>query len=324
MHTAHFENCAENVIAFIDAAQSTLIAGICWFTHPQIFQALHKALARNVKLSLLLNYDHINFQPRGLDFRALEKAGATVLAYPGPGLLHHKFAVADGCRVLTGSFNWTRAAQCDHVVIVQDMDLARQLIQGFEEMSAKCRPLAQMRELPPRQLSFSQLYQPSLWSLHDLRRRVVSGAKTWMVIAKTPRDWDLWRHQQRHVLPLKIMSANWPGADMLDEPAHRQWLASAPMRPAVRALLTRYCLRMRVGDVLVAASTTGNLLGAGIVGASAEWLADNPGKVSRFVQWLEPESTSLQLEVKPQAQRSGIRRFCGSALELIAKMESKK
>ncbi len=321
MHAASFENCSESVIAFIEASKSTLIAGICWFTHPLIFQALQKAIASKVQVKLLLDYDHINFQPRGLEFLALEKAGATIMAYAGPGLLHHKFAVADGCRVLTGSYNWTRAAQRDHVVIVHDMELARHFALAFEEMASRCQSLAQLRDILPRQLSFSQLYRPALWSLHDLRRHVVSGAKTWLVDAKTPQEWSRWLKQQRHSLPLKHLASNWPCTDIIDVPNLHHWLSATNLRPATRALLMRYGLRLRVGDVLVAVTAAGTLLGAGIVGSDAEILADNPEQVSRFVQWLELKDATAELIVKQPALRSGIRRYSGSALELIATME---
>jgi len=321
MHASSFKNCAESVIAFLDTSKSTLIAGVCWFTHPLIFEALQKACARKIQVKLLLDYDHINFQPRGLDFLTLEKAGAAVMAYTGPGLLHHKFAVADGCRVLTGSYNWTRAEQLDHVVVVHDVDLAHQFTQAFAALASKCQPIAVLRNLQPRHLSFSQLYRPALWSMHDLRRSVVSGAKTWLVVAKTTQEWNHWHNHQRHSLSLKQVASNWPCTDILDEPTLRHWLAGTSLRPATRTQLTRYGLRLRIGDILVAATPLGTLLGAGIVGSDAEILADKPCLISRFVQWLPLDAPTIEPLLKLPTLRSGIMRYHGSALELIAKME---
>ena len=54
MHNANFQNCAESVIAFIDATQSTLIVGICWLTHPLIVARvlLTWATPKSAKLNL--------------------------------------------------------------------------------------------------------------------------------------------------------------------------------------------------------------------------------------------------------------------------------
>lgn len=129
MHYATFQNCDQTVISFFDTAQNSLLVGMCWFTHPVIFQSVQRACARKVSVKIMLDYDHINFQPRGLDFGALEKAGAIVMGFTGPGLLHYKFAIADGCRVLSGSYNWTRTEQYDHLAVVLDADLAAQFSQ---------------------------------------------------------------------------------------------------------------------------------------------------------------------------------------------------
>ncbi len=321
MQTASFQHCADTVIAFIDAARTSLQVAICWFTHPLVFQALQRAAARNVHVTLLLDYDHINFQPLGLDFPALEAAGATVLAYPGPGLLHHKFAVADSCQVLTGSFNWTRTNQRDHVAVVQDMGLAAQFSAAFEVLANACRPLNELSLIPPRALSFAQLYQPNLWSVHDLRKHVLAGAKTWLSVAKTNQEWERWLHGQRHRVMAKNMRRHWPCADILDEPAFLHWLEGTVMRPATRAALRRYGLRLRAGELLVAASPSGAFLGIGVVGGDVELLAEKPGELSRFVQWLESDEL---FPLKMPTTRAGVMRFGGSALELIAKIGHKK
>jgi hypothetical protein len=322
MHNSTFQNCAATTIAFIDSARSSLSVAICWFTHPAIFNAVRDACSRNVRVKIVLDYDHINFHPRGLDFTALEKAGATVLGYTGPGLLHYKFAVADSCCLLTGSYNWTRAEQCDHLTIIQDPALAAQFSTALAEITAQCQPLAQLRNIPPRQISFSQLYRPTLWSIHDLRKGVVSGAKTWLVVSKTGQEWQRWTSTQRHCLPVKCSVSPWVSAEVWDEQSFRRWLLIPSIRPATRQLLTRYCLRVQQGDILIALTPTGALLGAGIVGAAPEILAEMPEVISRFVQWLMLKESPDENALKFPNLKGGITRYKGSALELIAAMES--
>lgn len=325
-----FHHCSVAVIDFVNTAQSSLKIGICWFTHPAIFEAVKNALSRNVQVHLALDYDHINFHPQGLDFTGLEKMGAVVLGYTGPGLLHYKLAIADDCRVLTGSYNWTRAEQQDYVLILQDTVLARQFTAAFEDIARACRTLPDLRNTPPRQLAFGQLYHPTLWSPQDLRKRIVSGAKTWLTLVENDKEWHYWLTQQTHALALKC-AGSWPVGDLWDPAAFREWLQTAPLSATTRHQLYRYCIRLQPGDVLIAVGRDGQTLGAGIVGGDpvSEVVKDEAGTkktgisrfwISRFVQWLElPSARSRQVIVLPAGMRAGdIALFRGSALALIS------
>jgi hypothetical protein len=322
MHCATFQHCADTVVTFINATKHTLLIGVCWFTHPAIYSALKHANARKVQIKLVLNYDQINFHPKGLDFEDLEKFGALVFGYTGPGLLHHKFAVSDNCRVLTGSFNWTQTNQCDHLVILNDAALAAQFKVAVDNISAKCLRLIELRQVQPRQISFAHLYRPALWSVHDLRKGVISGANVWIVLAKTEQDWQQWIGNQRHILPYKSKGPLRMDQDVWDEQSFRNGLLSSAFSQAVRNILIRYCLRLQMGDILVSVSVTGNLLGVGIVGAGPELNSEMPNVVSRFVQWLVVNDSAAEINtVRTPMPTTPIARHKGSALALISILE---
>lgn len=321
MHRVIFQNCAESVIAFVESSRHSLLVGMCWFTHPKIFLSIQKACYRKVRVKILLNFDHINFNPQGLHFQELEKAGAEVLGYTGPGLLHYKFAVSDEQFVLSGSYNWTRSEQCEHMALLNDGGLAAQFIAVHGIMAEKCLPLAQLRKMQPRHISFSQLYRPALWSAHDLRKRVVAGAKTWVLTAKTAEDWNSWVSSQRHCLTSKYLSGTWPVSDILEEGSFRNWVETATLQPGIKTLLRRYGLQVQIGDVFIAISSKGRLLGAGIVGSCPEILAAQPGVVSHHVQWLDLKEPNAVFMGNRPIPKSGFSRFKGSAMSLIADIE---
>ncbi len=131
--TSFFGKCAPTVVHFIRSANIDLAIAVCWFTHPDIFKALLGAAQRGVRIRLAINYDQVNFNAAGLDFAQLERTGATVLAFGGEVLLHAKFAVADGQKVLTGSFNWTRTDNLDCITVLENYATAAQFDAAFGE-----------------------------------------------------------------------------------------------------------------------------------------------------------------------------------------------
>jgi hypothetical protein len=321
MHEATFQHCAAAVIAFINAARFNLQVAICWFTHPSIFQALLEACSRGVSVKIMINFDQVNFRAEGLNFKALENSGAAVLAYTGQALLHHKCAVADDCRVLTGSYNWTRSEQCDHVVIIQDSLLALQFARALEDTVGRCKTLAQLQNTPPKQVIFAQLHQPTLWDIQALRKNIVSGAKTWLVVAKSKSEWHAWTTEQRHYFRVNIGKNTWDNEGTWDESNFRRWRLTTTNRPTAKRLITRYCLRVQMGDVFTAVDPSGLLLGTGIVHSHPELTAEIPPLFSRAVLWITLPQTSSEHIQLPKLPKGVIQPYRGSALALLATLE---
>lgn len=57
-----FSQCDSAVISFVRSARKRLCIAVCWFTHPDIYQALKERIHAGVELTLLLNFDQVNFQ----------------------------------------------------------------------------------------------------------------------------------------------------------------------------------------------------------------------------------------------------------------------
>jgi phosphatidylserine/phosphatidylglycerophosphate/cardiolipin synthase-like enzyme len=54
-----------------------------------------------------------------------------------PALMHHKFMVVDGGLVLTGSYNWSTAAEDrndENIVIIRDRHVAEAFTQEFNRL----------------------------------------------------------------------------------------------------------------------------------------------------------------------------------------------
>ena len=65
------------------------------------------------------------------------QSGSQVRSRPSPFLMHHKFALVDGKRLLAGSFNWTMKAAMgnrENVVVTTDRKIVRAFKEEFQRL----------------------------------------------------------------------------------------------------------------------------------------------------------------------------------------------
>jgi len=306
-----FTDCPAAVVQFIQNAQYRIDIAVCWFTHPLIFRSLKNALERGVKIRLIVNYDQINFSPQGLDFQRLTNLGAKVHAFPGPQLMHHKMALSDGQKVLTGSFNWTASDQIDHVTLIESAQLAMLFEQAFDKVWSMSRTLEMLGEIPMQQVVFTSLNRIILHSPHDIKKRVISRAKCWIVTFNSEDDWSsaVLHHQCR--LPLK-KGLNMPGIYSAD--ALKNWMNASPVPAATRQELTRFCLRANAGDVVVAMTPCRKLRGIGLLGDTR--FTTEQESIFRYAQWLICNNPDNNL-IDAISGNSSFAKFKGSVLALL-------
>lgn len=106
--------------ALAEAEQEVLLATYT-FTHPALAGALHAALARGVRVAILVEGAPVGGIPpeEQAQLGGLAAAGAEVWRIGGSGrdrygTMHAKYAVLDGERVLLGSENWTPSGFPEH------------------------------------------------------------------------------------------------------------------------------------------------------------------------------------------------------------------
>ena len=278
-----FNNCAATVANFINQTRTHLCVAVCWFTHPRLFQLLQKAAKSGIRIQVVVNHDQVNFHPKGLDFIGLQRLGAEIFAYGGPNLLHYKFAVSDHKRVLTGSYNWTKAEQLDCLTTIECPDTARDFLLAFREATKSCQTLNEIRDIPPKIVHFSSLFQPRVWTANDLKKRIISGAKLWLVRIKDEATWDMSLNEMQHILMTKHHFYFHPKNGDWDDLTFQKWLSLAGLGPSLKNLLHRYCSLIEMGDILVAILADSTLLGAGVVASEPRF--DND-RFTRHIQWI--------------------------------------
>ncbi len=128
----------EAVVKEINKAEKSIDVAMYAITSREIAQALLKAKARGLKVKVDLDKSQIT--ERYSKSRYLIAKGVDVKFHLGPGLMHDKFAVLDGHVVITGSFNWTAAADkknMENLLIITDKGLAQKFAKEFKHLWAQ-------------------------------------------------------------------------------------------------------------------------------------------------------------------------------------------
>ncbi|MBW2363013.1 MAG: DUF1669 domain-containing protein [Deltaproteobacteria bacterium] len=119
--------------AAIDAAEVSVDAAIYKFDAKPLRRALERALERGVRVRIVVDAGAAH---KGGAAAKVGRAGARMRKWTR-GKLHTKFAVIDGRRVLTGSYNWTDNAGQENVELLmsfQDPDDVRRFAELFEKL----------------------------------------------------------------------------------------------------------------------------------------------------------------------------------------------
>jgi len=110
----------------IGAAKFTVLVQAYSFTSAPIAEALKKAHDRGVKVEAILDKSQRGEKYTGATY--LKNAGIPVFIDAAHAIAHNKVMVLDGDTVITGSFNFTKAAEernAENVLIVKDKGLAK-------------------------------------------------------------------------------------------------------------------------------------------------------------------------------------------------------
>lgn len=117
--------CTEAVVANLDSAKSNVLVQAYSFTSAPIAKALVDAHKRGVKVEVILDKSQKSEKYSSADF--LKNSGIPTFIDSRHAIAHNKVMVIDGRAVLTGSFNFTKAAEennAENLLVIQDAALA--------------------------------------------------------------------------------------------------------------------------------------------------------------------------------------------------------
>jgi phosphatidylserine/phosphatidylglycerophosphate/cardiolipin synthase-like enzyme len=128
--------CAE-----IAKAKASILVQTYSFTSVPIAKALAAAAERGVRVQVISDADNEQSRYTALDFVAGK--GIEVTVDDKVRIAHNKVMIIDAATVITGSFNWTKAAQHDNaenLIVLPSAELASVYTTNWQTRRAVARP----------------------------------------------------------------------------------------------------------------------------------------------------------------------------------------
>ncbi|MEM9111045.1 MAG: phospholipase D-like domain-containing protein [Planctomycetota bacterium] len=121
-------------------AKKTLEICVFTITDNRISNTIIRAHDRGIKVRIITDNDK-QFDD-GSDIARMVRAGVPTRFDPDPDHMHHKFAIVDGQRLITGSYNWTRGATRNHenVTVLTDGTLIDAFSREFDRLWKSFKP----------------------------------------------------------------------------------------------------------------------------------------------------------------------------------------
>lgn len=141
--------CTDAIVAALAAAKQTVLVQAYSFTSTPIAKALAAAQSRGVVVRVILDKSQRTERYSGADFIA--HAGIPVQIDELPAIAHSKVMVIDSAVVITGSFNFTSAAESKNVenlLILRSVELAAAYTANWQARSAVSVPYVPKDQRP--------------------------------------------------------------------------------------------------------------------------------------------------------------------------------
>jgi phosphatidylserine/phosphatidylglycerophosphate/cardiolipin synthase-like enzyme len=135
------QECVNRIVGLFRTARASVDACVFTITDDRISDAIIAAHKRGVRIRIVTDNDKVT--DAGSDVLRLSHAGVGVRIDVSPFHMHHKFAIFDGARLLTGSYNWTRGAANDNeenFVVLADRGAVAAFQQVFDALWTKFGP----------------------------------------------------------------------------------------------------------------------------------------------------------------------------------------
>jgi phosphatidylserine/phosphatidylglycerophosphate/cardiolipin synthase-like enzyme len=135
------EDCTGEILTVLNHAQKSIRVQAFSFTSKPIAKALVRALQRGVDVKVILDKNTSNQDLYSHHIRDyLLQAGIPIWLDATVTIAHNKVMVVDDSTVITGSFNFTRAAQmsnAENLLIIEDTVLAQKYAENWQQRLVK-------------------------------------------------------------------------------------------------------------------------------------------------------------------------------------------
>jgi len=132
------DECRRRIVGLLDGAKTSVDVCVFTITDDRISDAIVAAHRRGVAVRIVT--DDGKSVDEGSDIGRFERSGIPVRVDRTEYHMHHKFALFDGSRLLSGSYNWTRGAALyndENLIVTADRRLISAFGRTFERLWEK-------------------------------------------------------------------------------------------------------------------------------------------------------------------------------------------
>lgn len=133
-------HCTSRIVSAIDSAKTSILVQAYSFTSPPIAQALTQAYERGLDVRVII--DKSRLSEKHSQIPLLSQKGIPIFIDPAVGIGHNKTIILDNSWVLTGSFNWSMAAEnknAENILFIEDPSLAQIYKKNWENRANTAR-----------------------------------------------------------------------------------------------------------------------------------------------------------------------------------------
>ena len=126
-------NCTSQIVNAISQAKHQILVQAYSFTSAPIAKALVDAKNKGVDVKIILDKSQITAKYSVATFFSNHRINPSI-DYK-PAIAHNKVMIIDGAIVITGSFNFTKAAEeknAENLLIIYDVNLAKKYITNWQ------------------------------------------------------------------------------------------------------------------------------------------------------------------------------------------------
>ena len=192
--------CTDAIIRELNSAKNSVLVQAYSFTSAPIAKALLNAHKRGVKVEVILDKSQRTDQYSSATF--LYNQGIPVKIDAQHAIAHNKVMIIDGETVITGSFNFTKAAEennAENLLVIRDKKLAERYTRNWQEhvqhsggYVSKAEPkqgrVVQRTEISPLESKLNEYYDTvwkkikDSWTIPEAHRKEMAGLETTIVL----------------------------------------------------------------------------------------------------------------------------------------------
>jgi phosphatidylserine/phosphatidylglycerophosphate/cardiolipin synthase-like enzyme len=137
--TAHFpseSSLGKIVTTFLGEARTRAKIALYGFNNMELAEGLIELAQRNVAVAVKIDAEKSATKKTARLIERLKGSGIHVQSVAPDGRNHNKFAVIDGTKVVTGSYNWTAKAESnwENLLVIDCQEIARQYERAWERI----------------------------------------------------------------------------------------------------------------------------------------------------------------------------------------------